>query len=351
MITAREELRQQAHWCGAFGSPFTSQLLERAADDHAAGGIVARLTENWPGNPRADALSLRIAGALHAAALTRRDPVLAAVYPAAAPDWTMDTVWPHAEAFLRREEDHVRDFMRSPPQTNETGRATGLAAGFQWLAALSPQPFHMRELGASAGLNLNWDKFRYAHPPWGRSAGEGPLAPTVVQGAPPAWLPLAIASRAACDQNPLDPSSEADRLRLRAYIWADQTERMARLNAALDLAAASPHRVEKADAAQWVAQQLQAGLQPGTTVVYHSVFFQYPPQEIRSAIAEAIETAGAKATGERRLAWVRFEPEAILGGPRDSLRYVLNIVRWDGSVRTESTLAEVDPHGRTMTWL
>ncbi len=351
MTTVREELRLQAHWCGAFGSPFTRDLLERAAEDHAAGGIVARLTEDWPGNPRADALSLRIAGALHAAALTRRDPALTAVYPGAGPDWSMDKVWPHAEAFLVREEDHVRNFMRSPPQTNETGRATGLAAGFMWLGSLSPQPFHMLELGASAGLNLNWDQFRYAHPPWGRTGGSGPLAPAVVEGAAPDWLPIAIASRAACDQNPLDPASEEDRLRLRAYVWADQAGRLDRLTAALDLAAASPHRVQKADAARWIRQQLQPGLQAGTTVVYHSVFFQYPPQEVRSAIAEAIETAGAKATGDRRLAWVRFEPETVLGGPRDSLRYVLNVVGWDGSGRTEATLAEVDPHGRTMTWL
>jgi hypothetical protein len=47
---------------------------------------------------------------------------------------------------------------------------------------------------------------------------------------------------------------------------------------------------------------------------------------------------------------MRFEPETILGGPRDSLRYVLNIVQWDGEGRRESTLADVDPHGRTMTW-
>jgi hypothetical protein len=26
-------------------------------------------------------------------------------------------------------------------------------------------------------------------------------------------------------------------------------------------------------------------------------------------------------------------------------------VRWNGGGRTETTLADVDPHGRTMTWL
>ena len=351
MTDVLEEIRRQAHWCEEFGSPFTAQLLKCAAADLAAGGIIARLTADWPGNARADAVSLRIAGALHAAALTGRDPKLAAAYPDANPKWSMDQIWPLAEAYLRRDEARVRLFMGSPPQTNETGRACGLAAGFLWLAGRSPEPFYLLELGASAGLNLNWDRFRYAYPEWERSAGEGPIIPTRIDGPVPNWRPIAIASRAACDQNPLDPSNPEDRLRLRAYIWADQTTRMSRLNAALDLAAASSDRVEKADAAKWVTAKLAAGLPAGTTVVYHSVFFQYPPHSVRSAIAEAIEAAGATATPDRRLAWVRFEPETILGGPRNSLRYVLNIVRWDGAGRTESTLAEVDPHGRTMTWL
>jgi hypothetical protein len=344
------EITRQAYWCEEFGSPFTAQLLKAAAADLAAGGIVARLTADWPGNARADAVSLRLAGALHAAALTGRDPALAAVYPDADPKWSMDQVWPVAEAYLRRDEAHVRAFMQSPPQTNETARACGLAAGFLWLASRNPEPFHMLELGASAGLNLNWDRFRYSYPLWERRGGEGPLVPTQIDGPVPAWRSVAIASRAACDQNPLDPSSPNDRLRLRAYIWADQTARMERLNAAIDLAAASPQRVEKADAAKWIAEKLGPGLLAGTTVIYHSVFFQYPPHEVRTAIAQAIETAGAKATAERRLAWVRFEPETILGGPRDSLRYVLNIVQWDGGGRRESTLADVDPHGRTLTW-
>ena len=351
MTDVLEEIRRQAHWCEEFGSPFTAQLLKCAAADLAAGGVIARLTADWPGNARADAVSLRIAGALHAAALTGLDPKLAAAYPDRDPKWSIDQIWPLAEGYLRREQDNVRMFMRSPPQTNETGRACGLAAGFLWLAARNPEPFHMLELGASAGLNLNWDRFRYAYPEWRRGVGEGPMVPTRIDGPVPDWRPIAIASRAACDQNPLDPSNPDDCLRLRAYIWADQTERMARVNAAIELAASSHYRVEKADAARWVAAKLTPGLPEGTTVVYHSVFFQYPPHDVRTAIAEAIEAAGAKARPTGRLAWVRFEPEAILGGPRDSPRYVLNILRWDGSGRTESTLAEVDPHGRTMTWL
>ena len=351
MASVLEEFRLQSRFCGEFGSPFTRDLLARAADDIAAGGIVAKLTDAWPGSPRTAAVSLRLAGALHAAVLTARDPALAAGYPHARTDWSMDAVWPLAEAFLRREEAWVRDFMRSPPQTNETARSTGLACGFLWLAQTAPQPFHMLEIGASAGLNLNWDHFAYAHSPWGRERVAGPFMPTLITGAAPLWKDITIASRAACDQNPLDPSDRHDQLRLRAYVWPDQAARLQRLDAALALAQHEGIRVENADAAEWVRERLAGDLPDGTTVVYHSVFLQYPPAEVREAIAVAIEAAGERTTSLKQLARVSFEPESVVGGPHGSARYVLHVTRWKNGQRSDATLADVDPHGRTLNWL
>lgn len=347
-----KNLRQQAYWCGEFGSRFTCLLLLKAADDFEAGGPVSRLFSGWSGNPMSDAAALRLAGALHAAVLTGRDRELAALYPASDPDWSMDRVWPVAHAFLDREEHWVRDFLTSPPQTNETARSIGLAAAFMGLAQQSPQPFHMLELGASAGLNQNWDAFRYIHAPWGRAQGEGPLISARIEGGPlPEWRDVAIASRAGCDQNPIDIRDPQARLRLRAYIWPDQEARLQRLDAAVALALARDTRIDAADAADWVAAKLAGPLPPGLTVVFHSVFLQYPPCDVRDAIAATIEAAGEVATPAAQLAWVRFEPAAVIGAQSDSGQgMVLNVVRWDGAGRTETTLADVDPHGRFMRW-
>ena len=40
----------------------------------------------------------------------------------------------------------------------------------------------------------------------------------------------------------------------------------------------------------------------------------------------------------------------MIGGERGSGSYVLNVVSWENGHRTEATLAEVDPHGRSMIW-
>ena len=111
------------------------------------------------------------------------------------------------------------------------------------------------EVGASAGLNLRWDRFWYdtgattfGDPDSGvRFVGwwEGEPAdrPDLSTGAE-------VAEREGCDRNPLDPTTEDGRTTLRSYVWPDQTERFARLDAALAIAARLPAPAESCDAQQ-----------------------------------------------------------------------------------------------------
>lgn len=340
-----EHFREQARFCTEYGSPFTGKLLERMLADIEAGGVVARLVGDWPTSPRTDALSLRLAGALHAAALTRRDSALAAAYPATDPAWNMEKVWPLARAFLAREPDWVGDFLKSAPQTNETRRAIGLLLPFLTFADQWGGPIDMLEIGASAGLNLNWDRFTYKTDSW--SWGEpGPvLIDTQWRGPPP---PVAvhpqIRARAACDLNPLDIRDEAARLRLRSYIWPDQADRLARFDGAVELALRSNARVERADAADWLARMLAARAADAATIVYHSVFLQYPLRESRQAIVGAIRSAGEAATATAPLAWVRLEPEGVTDRVADSVRFVIDLTTWPGGERR--ILGYTDGHVR-----
>ena len=55
----------------------------------------------------------------------------------------------------------ARRFFRRTPQTNETGRAGVLLVGFSEIARRTGLPLNLAEMGASAGLNLLFDKFHY----------------------------------------------------------------------------------------------------------------------------------------------------------------------------------------------
>lgn len=320
----------QGEMCTALGSPFTGALCAVFAADIDAGGPCADLIGDWPTNPQKDALALRLCGALHHATLTGAAPDLAAAYPANNTSWDIGTIWPLARAYLIRELDTVRAFLTSPPQTNETRRAIALLPGFLKLAAEYDMPLHLLEIGASAGLNQNWDQFGYQTANWSRAGTSDVLVQTDWSAPPPAHLDAMpqIASRAACDLNPLNIHDPADALRLRCYIWPDQPDRLARFDAACALARKTGTHVEKADADAWLKAKLAARPQTGLTVVYHSVFLQYPPRPVIANIIRTIEQAGVGATPAAPLAWLCYEPEGLFGGPAKSPIMVARMQVW-----------------------
>ncbi len=82
----REHFLHQARACDDLGSPFTARLcgaLSATLDTSTAAG---RRALDWPGDPRADALALRLCGGLHALVLSEADAALMAVYPPAQTD-------------------------------------------------------------------------------------------------------------------------------------------------------------------------------------------------------------------------------------------------------------------------
>lgn len=324
---------EQAMYCDMFGSPFTAQMVRCFSEDFESGGPVAALLKDWATNPRADALALRLAGYFHHAVLVNRDADLAAHYPSRIANWTIEDIWPRARALLQRDMENAARFILSAPQTNETRRSIALLAAFLSFAETWKGEIDMLEIGASAGLNLNWDLYTYRTKNWAWGA-EGPvLIDTDWNGPPPPLADIAVRNRAACDLNPLDLSDEAQRLQLKSYVWPDQPERLARFDGAVALARETGVHVERADAAEWLAQRLAARADDAATIVYHSVFLQYPPREAREAIVATIAQAGAQATAAAPFAWVRLEPEALTDDVRDSPRMVIDLITWPGAKR------------------
>ncbi len=327
-----DHFAEQAGWCEDLGSPFTAALLRQFADDFTAGGPLADICSDWTGNPRKDALGLRLAGALHHAVLTGAAPALAATYPAHVAEWKMEEVWAKARPWLAAHIPDVRSFLKSPPQTNETRRSIALLPGFLELAATYRMPMHLLELGASAGLNQNWDRFTYDGGTWQRPGPSEVTISTVWNGPEPLHLDAApvIASRAACDLNPIDVSDEAAFLRLKSYTWPDQAGRLARLEAAAELARQMGVRVEQANAVDWLAKRLASRPSEGLTVIYHSIFLIYPPKDDIERIMRLIAEAGAAATDTAPVAWLCFEPESLFGGDRASPRMQTRLQVWPG---------------------
>ena len=335
---------QQSAWCTRLGSPFTATLLTLLAEDLGAGGPTAALAGAWPGDPVADALALRLAGALHALVLRGEVPALAACYPPH-PTPGLDALKEAVRTALTERSFFIRAFLQSPPQTNEVGRSAVLLGGFLAVAADTRLPLYTLEIGASAGLNLLWDKYQYrlGDAAWGEPQSPVALAPAWKGALPPLSAPLHVAARAGCDIAPVDLQDNAQRLRLTAYVWADQRARLGRLQAAIDVARSAGIRVAQADASEWVEARLADPAPGHATVLYHSIMWQYMPEATRARIAASIADAGGRATPTAPLAWLRFEPPADADAPE------LHLTAWPGGHLR--VLAKAHPHGNAIHWL
>jgi hypothetical protein len=77
-------------------------------------------------------------------------------------------------------------------------------------------------------------------------------------------------------------------------------------------------------------------------VLFHSIVWQYLQKEVRQRLVAALERAGAAADAGTPLAWLRMEPKR--GHDHADLR----LTTWPGA--REQVLADVDYHGRWVTW-
>jgi hypothetical protein len=301
--------RRQGRACAEMGSPLYADWLARAADDLAAGGRVARLVDGWQGHPVLDNLPLRLVGAAHFVALTGEAPELAAFLPSAGGRFEPEPAWRALERVLDRHAQRIRAHLGEQIQTNEVRRCCALLGGFLALAREHQRPLALREIGTSAGLNLCFDRYRYAlgEARWGPADAAVALdcewrgAKLDLSGS------LRVASRAGCDVAPIALADRAARLRLESFFWPDQLERLARLRAACDAALAAGVAVERMRAGDWLARELAAPAPGLTTVVFHSVMWMYVPADERERIGRLLEEAGARATAGAPLAWLRME--------------------------------------------
>ncbi|MER8830830.1 DUF2332 family protein [Mesorhizobium sp. M0938] len=339
----RDHFLAQAEACDRLGSPFTAKLCRALAKVLDANTRTGQAVLGWPGDARADALSLRLCGALHALVLTGANERLALIYP---PNQKSESeiaaVLPEA---IAQSDERIVAGLAGAPQTNEVARSAMLLPGFLTIARETGLPLDLCEIGASAGLNLLFDSFhyRYGDAEWGDPASPVRLAPEV-RGLVPLGGAIDVRRRAGCDIAPVDLADAAARLRLRSYVWADQAARLARLDAALSLAEKFSPILVKADAADFVEKALAARQQGRAFVLYHSIMWQYLPRATKDAVTATLAQVGRQATAAAPIARLRMEPR----DPTNSWA-VLSLTLWpNGETRR---LAHCDYHGRWIEWI
>jgi hypothetical protein len=240
-------------------------------------------------------------------------------------------------------------------QTNDVRRTAALVLALQQIKRRSATPLALVEVGASAGLNLLYGRYRYRF-------GE-----TVVGGAPSGVevrvavddriesrvdrrLPE-VASATGIEVAPID-LSDPDQVRwLRSFVWPELSDDADRLMAAVAMARTAPPRVVEGDGIDLLPAVVAEIPEDVLPVVFHATLLTYLDGPGRGRLFDSLAAIGRT----RPLAWIALESPGLLapvGGmglglsDKATTTFVLTGVLWRHGSADGGVLAEVDPYGR-----
>ncbi|NJN15318.1 MAG: DUF2332 domain-containing protein [Oscillochloris sp.] len=273
-------------------APLYAMLAPYIADDPE---LLALAAQTQPGQPPPNMLF----AAVHDLLLRAPEQRLAAYYPTVggsrAPDTALLALF---RVFCLDRAAEILPLLRTRlTQTNEVLRSTYLLPGLATVQQLAGgRPLALIELGPSAGLNLNLDRYGYRYSN-GMRCGD-PEAPvqlvTELRGPVVPPIPAAppdIIWRIGVDLNPVDLADPAARRWLEALIWPEHVERRERLRAAMEMARIFPPPLVRGDLLEWLPQLIaQAPPDAVLCIVHTHVLYQLSP-ELRTQVHALLAVA------------------------------------------------------------
>jgi hypothetical protein len=231
-------------------------------------------------------------------------------------------------------------------QTNEVRRSACLLPAFELVSRRSQRrPLALIEIGASAGLNLLWDRYGYDY---GESLRCGVLDSPVqltcqlrgnLRPPLPDKFPM-IAYRVGIDLNPIDVRDPAQTLWLQALIWPEHKRRANLLSAAISIAQQHPPALFAGDALDILPTVLPDVAQDSALCIYHSfVINQFSPEAREHLDALFMQEAQQRDLYVVSIAWLNEQLP------------VLGLLSFQNGLRTEQKLANCSGHARWMEWL
>jgi hypothetical protein len=235
--------------------------------------------------------------------------------------------WDDVHGALVDERAFLDDWLATERvQTNEVRRCWWLVPCFVEAARrLGVDAVQCLELGCSGGLNLVWDRYGYEYE---RASFPGEL---VLRGeerspAPVTSLPV-VRSRVGVDAAPPDLRTDDGVRYLESFVWADQADRLERLDAAVELWRRDPPEIVVGD----ILDELPSLLARGVDLVWQTAALDYMPRERAAAARELLAASDA----------VFVETSRPLDGSHDYYGLFVN----------GDEVAHADFHGAWLEWL
>lgn len=330
----------------------TSPLYERIAAALSESGEALHAIEKAPARKRHPALIL---AALHDLALAGHAPALAAAYAAADADAAAGAA---IDTLVRTTDSVVAIAGRRRVRNDETGRCAVLYPAIAEAAhRAGANAVGLIDVGCSAGLNLNVDRVGITYGN-GRSLGD-PSSPvqmsaSIVGDRPvPARTMPEVVARVGVDLDPVDVTDADEARWLRACVWPDQTERVARLEAEMALAATDPPLLLQGDAVEVLPDAFARVPADALPVVTTTWALSQFPLESRLRFLHRLDEM---ATG-RTVAWVSVEGVGVapaiptFGDRRASGHSIIGLAVFEHSALRVEAVGRCWSKGRLLSWL
>ena len=216
---------------------------------------------------------------------------------------------------------------------------------FAWVSQHTGTPLALIEIGASAGLNLTFDRYRYDY---GNGVVGGPagskllLSTELRSGALPTIDPLPeVAWRRGIDLHPVD-LTDSNSVRLaRALLWPEQFDRIDRFEQAVEIVRSEPPELIEGNALDLLPEIARSAPDDTALVVLHSfVLYQFSAEareRLTAAFAEIARTRDVHRIGMEMLPADREPPR-------------IEYTRYSEGGTEERTLGRANHHGAWLEW-
>ena len=224
-------------------------------------------------------------------------------------------------------------------QTNEIRRCSYLMPAFGVIASENPgRPLALVDVGASAGLNLLWDSYRYSY---SDGSTYGPSDSSVLVDAEtrtpmpsiPAQFPR-VSHRVGIDLSPVDLSDDEEFRWMMALVWPDHTDRAELLSAARSIWLETPPEIVAGDALAVLPEVLTRIPEDAILCIFHCHTLNQFPVEARSAFHEVLMQESERRT--------------VYHVPSEGER--MSVDRIEKSQTSTALSARRNAHGRWIEW-
>jgi hypothetical protein len=287
--------------------------------------------------------------AVHYLLLKNEDESLAKYYPSIQRSPITEIPFDLFKAFCLDNRHELKQIISTRiVQTNVISRCAYLMPIFLKLIKEEGRPTTVIDIGTSAGLTLNFDKYEYWYS--GQKVyGESSVLvkSNIIESPIPQVYPiLQPIQKIGIDQNPIDPTDKDEVLWLKALVWADHLERFVAIDEALKLSDLKSIRFIKAEMIVDFEQVILKVERSQTLIIYAThVLYQFT-QVQRDEFYAMLERIGQT----RDFYFLSVESLKSLLDKYHSKETVIELTSFKSKQKTVRFVAETNAHGNWIRW-